>query len=1021
MMKGRGALGRTLWLGASTAVITTVLATSAWAQSAPLEAAVGAEASGAQAVPAVPDDAQAGDVQSDSPIVVTGRRAALEAATDRKRKSETMIDSIVADDAGKLPDNSITEVLQRLPGVAVVRFSSLGDTDHFSVEGSGIQIRGLTGVQSRLNGREIFSANGGRALQFGDVTPELMAAVDAYKASTADLIEGGTGGQVDLRTKLPFDFSKGLHVAATADLSVGDLARKADASGSILLTNRWETPIGEIGLLADFAYSRLSSTSHFFRMQAYFPKIIDGKRYQIPGGYNYGEEQFQRTRKGIYGAFQWAPDDTLTLNAIYFQSRYNNNSGDWGAFVNSSSMVVDPAVSKFDADGALLSTPAMFLRDNNTFLPSGNPIATSGNKGVYRNRSKTEDISFSFDWNPGKGPLAVRGALQRVDSSYVFDRFDIFRDITFPESSFGIDLTKGIPVVTRPANSSAAFANPANYFWAATMPHNENNRGRLESANLDLEYTFEDSFFRSVKVGGRIARRTERDLNNGFNWAALGRGWNGDPQLTFANARPGDTELHVFKNFFHGDTVIPANTMYPTESLGIQGILDRALVHRPPPTGFCGTSADALFNNCSPSGVIPQLRYGGLAGIRQPGFVLPIDRSDNRTETKAAYALVRFGDTSLGFAGNVGARFISVRNTASGFFQQSAVTYIRNGQTINQPNIGHFRSGTAQHDRLLPSVNLQYNLSEQFKARASWNITMDNQSFGALRATGTLGVATQANPANTPTNQLPPIFQNYTTDSGNPFMKPTMANNFDVAFEYYGRGKNLHLSAFYKRLTDQPVYTSVQQPVAVDLGNGTIENTTAVATNVLNSPDAATVKGIEVGGRMFFDMLPGWLAGFGIEGNYTFVDSKNPGDRYRDINGVIRNDAPLVGLSRHNFNVMLLYERNPISFRVAYSWRSEYLQSTNASGTNPTYDFYTAPGVFTNIVTSLPTYGDAYGQLEAGIRFKVTENFQFGIQGTNLLNSMQRTLMGGYANDRKFVRSWFQSDRRISVGANLAF
>jgi outer membrane receptor for ferrienterochelin and colicin len=103
-------------------------------------------------------------------IVVTGRSAALESAENRKKNAATIVDSVVADDAGKLPDNSITEVLQRVPGVTIVRFAAI-NPDHYSVEGSGIQIRGLSGVASRLNGREIFSANGGRSLLWGDVTP----------------------------------------------------------------------------------------------------------------------------------------------------------------------------------------------------------------------------------------------------------------------------------------------------------------------------------------------------------------------------------------------------------------------------------------------------------------------------------------------------------------------------------------------------------------------------------------------------------------------------------------------------------------------------------------------------------------------------------------------------------------------------------------------------------------------------------------------------------------------------------
>src|SRR3989337_2064197 len=254
-MKGsrdRGIFGRTLLLGASSAVIVAMLAGPALAQEG------GTEESGVTEADA-----------DEQVITVTGRRAALQAAEQRKKNSEGIIDSVVADEAGKLPDNSITEVLQRVSGVSIVRFAALNDPDHFSVEGSGIQVRGLTGVASRLTGRDTFSANSGRSLLWGDVTPELMAAVDVYKAATADLIEGCTGGQVDLRTKLPFDLSSGWHVSGNAQVSYGDLARATDYGGSAMISNRWDTNIGEIGLLVDLAHSRLSSRANFFRGETY--------------------------------------------------------------------------------------------------------------------------------------------------------------------------------------------------------------------------------------------------------------------------------------------------------------------------------------------------------------------------------------------------------------------------------------------------------------------------------------------------------------------------------------------------------------------------------------------------------------------------------------------------------------------------------------------------------------------------------------------------------------------------------
>jgi outer membrane receptor protein involved in Fe transport len=107
---------------------------------------------------------------------------------------------------------------------------------------------------------------------------------------------------------------------------------------------------------------------------------------------------------------------------------------------------------------------------------------------------------------------------------------------------------------------------------------------------------------------------------------------------------------------------------------------------------------------------------------------------------------------------------------------------------------------------------------------------------------------------------------------------------------------------------------------------------------------------------------------------------------------------------------------------VAYSWRSKYLQSVNANGTTPSYDFVPAPGApAQTIQTALPVYGDKYGQVDAGITFKVNQHLSVNAQGTNLFNATLRTLMGGYPNGTLYTRSWFQSDRRFSLGANFSF
>ena len=234
------------------------------------------------ATPAFAQDSQVAEPSSDDAIVVTGFRAALQSAQGRKENADTVIDSITAEDIGALPDRSVTEALQRIPGVTINRFSAGVDPDHFSVEGSGVTIRGLSYVGSRFNGREAFSAGNGSGLSFADVPSELLAGVDVYKTPSADLVEGGIGGIVNLRTRLPFD-QTGLLIAGSAEINYGDFVKKSAPTFSGLISNRWSTGIGEIGILASASYSQLYSQADRICISSFRPRSTysDGTRTDV--------------------------------------------------------------------------------------------------------------------------------------------------------------------------------------------------------------------------------------------------------------------------------------------------------------------------------------------------------------------------------------------------------------------------------------------------------------------------------------------------------------------------------------------------------------------------------------------------------------------------------------------------------------------------------------------------------------------------------------------------------------------
>src|SRR5947209_18836847 len=168
----------------------------------PDPAVTGAEtaAVAAQPAPANPTAANAQDTSAPSnSIVITGFRAALRSATAKKKNSETVVESVTAEDIGKLPDNGIGESIARLPGIAAQRNN--GRANIISIRGFGPDFSTTT-----LNGRQQTTTNDSRAVEFDQYPSEVLAGVDIYKTAEADHTAGGLVGSIDLRTIRPLDY-----------------------------------------------------------------------------------------------------------------------------------------------------------------------------------------------------------------------------------------------------------------------------------------------------------------------------------------------------------------------------------------------------------------------------------------------------------------------------------------------------------------------------------------------------------------------------------------------------------------------------------------------------------------------------------------------------------------------------------------------------------------------------------------------------------------------------------------------
>ena len=207
-------------------------------------------------------------------IVVTGMRNSINTAQDLKRNADTVKDVITAADIGALPDKSVTEALQRVPGVTIERFASSSDPKHYADEGTGVLVRGLDRVRSEVNGRDAFSANPWGGLSYEDFPAELLGSVEVVKNQTADLISGGIAGTIDLVTRKPFDSDKRL-ISFNAKANYGDFRKEVTPSFSALFSDSWDTSAGKFGFLLAASQSKFETRGDGVGMGNYHPRGTD--------------------------------------------------------------------------------------------------------------------------------------------------------------------------------------------------------------------------------------------------------------------------------------------------------------------------------------------------------------------------------------------------------------------------------------------------------------------------------------------------------------------------------------------------------------------------------------------------------------------------------------------------------------------------------------------------------------------------------------------------------------------------
>lgn len=809
-------------------------------------------------------------------VVVVGQRASLASAQEIKKEKIEIVDAVVAEDINKLPDINVTDALSRVTGIQIQRDRGEGGRAPGGLA-PGVAIRGLTQVASTLNGREIFTAGVGRDLDFSDIPSEMLAGIDVYKTASANQIEGGIGGTVDLRMRRPFDFGE-RELGASVRTIYGDLVKKNEQQYSMLATSRWQTENGgEVGVLLNAAYQKRAWRED--QKSAGAPTVrtdlIAGKTVIAPNGINESISVGQRERKAAGLMLEWAPKDNIKLYAEGNYAELLTTQDTYQKYGNAPATFV-------------AGSPILFAGTNDlqSITWTGATLTTVG--AARDTKDRTTQIAVGGTWTEDALTL-------KSDLSYTKSYNNLFYstiNLTGTAATLTQDLSSGTPTSSiggTNLNSLSGFTSAG--MWYASRPFD----GDLRAAKLDAEYQFFGGAVTAIQGGVRIARRHATDAPGQIGSYPSGLAVSGASGLVVTNPY-GDNIV--------GDPGAARNVNGARAALGV-------------------TSAIADSN--------------------------PLGTWDIAEETQAGYASAKFDAPGAALDGNAGVRAVRTQEAVVGSMGASATT-------LTPVNLN------SSYNDYLPSANLRYRMAEGLYLRGAASRTITRQDFDKMSPSLTLNLAQLKGSA------------------GNPELKPVRSDNFDLALEkYFNQTTSLYLTGFYKKV-DGFVATVIQSE--------TYGGVTYQVSRWQNS-NPANVRGLETGYQQFYDFLPGWMNGLGLQANYTYVDSDTP-DSTLGIN------VPLQNLSKRSYNIIGMYETGAVSARIAYNWRDTFLSGVGS---------YAGVG-------ALPIYTKAYDWLDASLSYKFSKDISIALEGSNLLRTVRSSYFGVetrpqslWVNDRQFILS----------------
>jgi iron complex outermembrane receptor protein len=969
-------------------------------------------------------------------IVVTGFRQSLQTALDAKRKSDLAIESVAAEDIGKMPDQNVAESLQRLPGVQINR-GQAGEGTAVLIDGlrqNLVTLNGdlfLTGKEFYVSG-EASNSGAGSNSQYGSlegIPIDLLGGIDVIKNPQASMTEGGLGGTIDLKTRDPLSLPEGLSLGGNYRQSKADGTFSSTPDGTVVASYKLND---RLAFTASFTVDNEKTHTKEFQDEnraawritnaatgPYVGPLTPAGVTTLPNGQSYIDPQlayftdivdYRQDKGASFGVSAVVTDSIKTsLNWFYSREDDTNYSYTDKLWFNGQGAAAGTPASPYSVLPGIDPTRPYSIDGNGvvqnaTFNANGAETATL----FQENISKANNIQWLTKFDNG-GPL--RGLF---DAAYAKATSEL--EAAQADIEHGAYTTSaGVP--TSPAapgcNNGSSFCGPGNPpigTHGYEFTYANGGSSGLPSVGYLAPYAdiLNNPAYTTFKSNWAWAQFTD---NKQFSLKAEAQ-WNPTfvtevPMLISGGVRYSGRDVDAtFGRYLINGTLAngevagstgvnnkqPCGTLlagtgpwlyYQDPGYGCPNIPYSTALSNP---GLAMTYSNFAAGNIivknpstgglnHPSTFLNQIWAGaGVPNTTEQFFKDTLSSFDVKERVTAPYLMMDLGGPASRFHMNVGVRLVNTNLTIDGA-QSAPVPTFYGTASWNGVNNNNIPVTTRRnYTDVLPMFNFVLDVTDSQKVR-----------FGAARVVAPqdlyqLGKGNSYNfsrdSARVQPNGTVGGFYFINGNSGNPNLDPYRASQFLLAYEnYFAPGGLATVATFYKQVDNFIEIVTVPTFVKDDFGGD---------TGPVNEPVNAgkgRIYGMEVGGQYAFGDSIAWLNGFGAAANYTFSASQT-----NSATTSFSYDSGIPGVARNSATGTLYYERFGFSARTSYSWRDK---AVNDSLVGATFTFPNATGV----QTTYQVFSAPYGQLDGQFGYDINRHVGIFLSFQNLTDAKQHTYL----------------------------